>query len=129
MTKWALSQGCNLTLIFNLIRGQRTHSLLCTHRSGLYKLIVTCHLIYSACLKNLYNHALTLHGWNSSWSFLRSCSWVIILYLTEYKLPHNFIHLTHLWTRQWHPTHAWKIPWTEEPGGLQSMGSLRVRHH
>ena len=23
---------------------------------------------------------------------------------------------------------AWRIPWTEEPGGLQSMGSLRVRH-
>ena len=23
---------------------------------------------------------------------------------------------------------AWKIPWTEEPGGLQSMWSLRVRH-
>ena len=22
---------------------------------------------------------------------------------------------------------AWRIPWTEEPGGLQSMGSLRVR--
>ena len=22
---------------------------------------------------------------------------------------------------------AWKIPWTEEPGGLQSMGSQRVR--
>ena len=25
-------------------------------------------------------------------------------------------------------TLAWKIPWTEEPGGLQSMGSRRVRH-
>ena len=25
-------------------------------------------------------------------------------------------------------TFAWKIPWTEEPGGLQSMGSLRVGH-
>ena len=25
-------------------------------------------------------------------------------------------------------TLAWKIPWTEEPGGLQSMESLRVRH-
>ena len=25
-------------------------------------------------------------------------------------------------------TLAWKIPWTEEPLGLQSMGSLRVRH-
>ena len=23
---------------------------------------------------------------------------------------------------------AWKIPWTEEPGGLQSMGSQRVTH-
>ena len=24
---------------------------------------------------------------------------------------------------------AWKIPWAEEPGGLQSMGSQRVRHY
>ena len=28
-----------------------------------------------------------------------------------------------------HPrTLAWRIPRTEEPGGLQSMGSQRVRH-
>ena len=40
-----------------------------------------------------------------------------------------------LWDLQtntcWAPhsrTLAWKIPWTEEPGRLQSMGSLRVRH-
>ena len=25
-------------------------------------------------------------------------------------------------------TLAWKIPWTEEPDRLQSMGSLRVRY-
>ena len=25
-------------------------------------------------------------------------------------------------------TLAWEIPWTEEPGRLQSMGSLRVGH-
>ena len=25
-------------------------------------------------------------------------------------------------------TLAWKIPWTEEPGRLQSMGSIRVAH-
>ena len=24
---------------------------------------------------------------------------------------------------------AWRIPWTEDPGGLQSMGSQRVRHN
>ena len=23
---------------------------------------------------------------------------------------------------------AWRIPWEEEPGGLQSIGSQRVRH-
>ena len=32
-----------------------------------------------------------------------------------------------------HGTHssilAWRIPWTEEPGGLQSIGSQRVRHN
>ena len=36
------------------------------------------------------------------------------------------------WRRQWHltpvSTLAWKIPWTEEPGRLQSMWSLRVGH-
>ena len=26
-------------------------------------------------------------------------------------------------------TFAWKIPWTEEPGRLQSMGSLRFGHN
>ena len=24
---------------------------------------------------------------------------------------------------------AWRIPWTDGPGGLQSMGSQRVRHN
>ena len=27
------------------------------------------------------------------------------------------------------PLLAWRIPWTEEPGRLQSMGSQRVGHH
>ena len=26
-------------------------------------------------------------------------------------------------------TLAWRIPWTEEPGGLQSIGSQRVGHN
>ena len=26
-------------------------------------------------------------------------------------------------------TLAWEIAWMEEPGGLQSVGSLRVRHN
>ena len=35
------------------------------------------------------------------------------------------------WRRAWQPIPVFltrEIPWTEEPGGLQSMGSQRVRH-
>ena len=31
--------------------------------------------------------------------------------------------------RKWQPTPAWRIPWTEEPGGIKSIGSQRVRHN
>ena len=30
---------------------------------------------------------------------------------------------------QYSSTLAWKIPWMEEPGGLQSMGSQRFGHN
>ena len=53
------------------------------------------------------------------------------LTLTQYRNSH-FEHPELLvWRRQWQPTPAFlpgKIPWMEEPGGLQAMGSLRVRH-
>ena len=54
--------------------------------------------------------------------------------LTSSLFTHTYIH-THIyrlprWRRQCTLFHsstlAWKIPWMEEPGGLQSMGSLRV---
>ena len=35
------------------------------------------------------------------------------------------------WRRKWQPSPvilAWNIPWTEDPGGLQSMGPQRVGH-
>ena len=43
----------------------------------------------------------------------------------------NLTYLTSLPEKAMAPhssTLAWKIPWVEEPGGLQSMGSLRVGH-
>ena len=55
--------------------------------------------------------------WNSSISFITATS-ICMNYsglLEKAMAPHN-------------STLAWKIPWMEEPGGLQSMGSLRVRH-
>jgi len=34
------------------------------------------------------------------------------------------------WRREWQPVAslAWRIPWTDEPEGLQSMGLQRVGH-
>ena len=48
----------------------------------------------------------------SSFSFLRV---TVRLNLEKAMAPHS-------------STLAWKIPWAEEPGRLQSMGSLRVEH-
>ena len=41
--------------------------------------------------------------------------WITSIYMEKTMAPHS-------------STLAWKIPWTEEPGGLQSMGLLRVGH-
>ena len=38
------------------------------------------------------------------------------------------VQLANIYFRLYSSTLAWKIPWTEEPGGLQPMGSLRVGH-
>ena len=56
--------------------------------------------------------------------------------VAEYKINKkknlfNFFTLTFKWEKAMAPhssTLAWKIPWTEEPGRLHSMGSRRVRH-
>ena len=43
-----------------------------------------------------------------------------------------FAYLCHTYSEKAMAPHssplAWKIPWMEEPGGLQSMESLRVGH-
>ena len=73
--------------------------------------------------------------------------WIFSLGLRKYVFTFNLFHVIFAWyyvynttwhleirkfrlrsrRRQWHPTLAWKIPWAEDPGGLQSMGSQRVQ--
>ena len=102
----------------------QTHTHTHTHTQVLFQLLSSfCPLVVkliihsSACL--LANHLpkliLTkpprishLSRSNDSW-FIVSSSF----FLEKAMAPHS-------------STLAWKIPWTEEPGGLQSMGSLRV---
>ena len=89
-------------------------------------------------------------GWMASltrwtWVWVNSGSWWwtgrpgIVQFMGSQRAEHDWA--TELdWTEQTEhlyaekamaphsSTLAWKIPWTEEPSGLQSMGSLRVRH-
>jgi len=52
------------------------------------------------------------------------------LSVTFSKFLYNVLHLTLEKAMAPHSsTLAWKIPWTEEPGRLQSMGLLRVGHN
>jgi len=45
----------------------------------------------------------------------------------EHRLKKKTIHKMEKAMAPHSSTLAWKIPWTEEPSRLQSMGSLRVR--
>ena len=68
-----------------------------------------CRMVHEGCSSHLeFNPVLLHHLWWGKKELLPR-------YLEKAMAPHS-------------STLAWKIPWTEEPGRLQSMGSLRVRH-
>ena len=72
------------------------------------------------------------------------CLWKMLIMVNRYPCPisklsrdvssvfiiNSFLYLLSLEKAM--ATHSsiltWRVPWTEEPGGLQSMGSQRVRH-
>ena len=83
---------------------------------------------YHTHTQNLVTKKAVLFNFN-----LRKDYWYGWLY-DSYNYFHaiNNVNLSHI-SKKAMATHsstlAWKIPWMEEPGRLQSMGSLRVGHH
>ena len=57
-----------------------------------------------------------VHGVPPSWTQLSDFIFTFHFHALEKEMATHF------------STLAWKIPWMEEPGRLQSMGSLRVAH-
>jgi len=50
-------------------------------------------------------------------------------WIQQYKLKNKMVYSTSEKAMAPHSsTLAWKIPWMQEPGRLQSMGSLRIGH-
>ena len=96
----------------------------------------------------------TVHGVTKSWTWLNDFQFTSGP--TKRESNHAFLRLYFSLVAEWHriflllqetlvqslgwedpleegmATHfsilAWRNPWTEEPGGLQSMGSQRIRH-
>ena len=60
-------------------------------------------------------------------SHMKGCSTLLIQIYNEI-LPHTSQNGWEKAMASHSSTLAWKISWTEEPGRLQSMGSLKVRH-
>ena len=54
---------------------------------------------------------------------ITSYLWFVVCFLLE-----NYVHISEKAMTPHSSTFAWKIPWTEEPGGLPSMGLLGVGH-
>ena len=72
-----------------------------------------------SCLENPMDGGAwwaAVHGVAESWTRLRDFTFTFHFHALEKEMA------THS------STLAWKISWTEEPGRLQSMRSLRVRH-
>ena len=85
----------------------------------------------------MYNHILIILWYPSQIYEFHMLFWIkssIVRAISQALLYSNLdsgLFLNTYWVKAMAPhssTLAWKISWTEEPGGLQSMGSLRVRH-
>ena len=64
------------------------------------------------------------------WILVQVCTEWIYYSVTSYVYLFEYIyeHVLEKAMASHSSTLAWKIPWMEKSGGLQSMGSLRVRH-
>ena len=71
-----------------------------------------------------YSDARHMHGDTNHDILYNSKIWKYLICANRLQ----YIHITEKAMTPHSSTFAWKIPWMEEPGGLQSMGLLRVGH-
>ena len=91
--------------------------------------LITCNLLYVSI-------DLSVKDISCEWSvqYWIFCDLLILLNVFEVHVVARVNMLVLLWPSEEKAmaprssTLAWKIPWTEEPGRLQSMGTLRVGH-
>ena len=124
------------------VQGTLLKNLLQHHNLKVSLLLVLC-LLYGPTLTTVHDHwedhALTI------WTFVGRVTSLVFNTLSRFAMVAQTVkRLPAMW-KTWvqslnqedplekamaphSSTLAWKIPWMEDPGGLQSMGSLRVGH-
>ena len=88
-------------------------------------------MLYNTQISRLSQNCLFFRiGW-FKWLIIVYVDWIRLSRLTDCYLVLTQLTFTNS-EKAMAPhssTLAWRIPWTEEPGGLQTMGSLRVGHN
>ena len=104
VTLLALLHICKLSLIFFIFLDKGITELMLMNSNNVKKVSASICLVYVFAFRgyNIWHEVVCFSMWSN---FFRPCSYAILYTL------------------------AWQIPWTEEPGGLQSIGSLRVGHN
>ena len=116
LLKWS----CDFILCFNVVYpidwvADIESSL---HSCNKSRWVLLCTILFSILL----NSVLLVFCWGFLYIYIHQRYWpVILLFFCSV-----FISEKEMTTHS--STLAWTIPWTEEPGRLQSMGSLRVGH-
>ena len=86
----------------------------------------------SICHEVVGLDAMILVFWMLRWIDVRFCQMLFFICWYDCVFCFFFPSLAYRWEKATAPhssTLAWKIPWTEELGRLQSLGSLRVGHN
>ena len=115
LTLWLVSFAtCNNPyLFFSLCFFERRKCILLIHSTATKNAAKIIILQIFSCT---WTRVLTLHIWNECTGSEDTFSFIVEYPLSlEGTATHSSIV-------------AWKIPWTEQPGGLQSMGFQRVGH-
>ena len=100
----------------SLLESHPSFSLLPSHFPPFIKMMITCRPVPEglSCLLYTFTDLCAMLPMNED------STWILKNKQIEIRLEKAMA--------PYSSTLAWRVPWTEEPGGLQSMGSLRVRH-
>ena len=116
---------------FLLKRQYKLITVTAPEKGGLYFTVLS----FGICCLNMYNLYVFLKISRMSVKYCPvNVSFFLFVFSAHYSKSTDFVvwEVSKILQQKAMATHsstlAWKIPWMEEPGGLQSMGSRRVGH-